>query len=96
MVKIKYDYEMKDSIMNKLGSIVDDLDSVNNKLYNANIPYDYGYRNSFMKVRDNLLGGRKRIDTYKNNLNREMESISKDELELSSRMNMIEEVIVEK
>lgn len=96
MTKIKYNIESKNSIINNLNATIDLLTTINNKFTNTYIPYDFYYKNSFNNLSYNLKEIKKELDNYKNDLNNYIEKINKNELELLSTINNIEELIIDK
>lgn len=96
MTKIKYNGESKNSIINNLNVTIDSLTTINNKFTNTYVPYDFYYKNSLNNLSYNLKEVKKNLENYKNNLNSCTEKISKNELELLSIINNIEELIIDK
>lgn len=96
MVKVKYNKENKNSITNNLNNCQNILNEINNRLYNMPNPYDYYYRNTLNNIKNTLRINKNDLLDYKNSLNNCIENINKDELELSAKINNIEELIIQK
>lgn len=96
MSKIKYNGDSKNSIINSLNVCLDTLSTINNSFYNTYIPYGFYYKNTLANLESSLIEDKEDLSNYKNNINKCMEDLNKNELEIMSKLNKIEEVIIEK
>ena len=96
MTKIIYDNNNKNNIINNLNSCINDLNFVNDIIYNMDVPYNFKYRNYVNDIRVNLERTKESISKYKNDINRYMEELNKNELEVLSLINKIEDNVVNK
>lgn len=96
MTKIIYNDDNKKGVINSLNTCINNLGNINNILSNTYIPYGFYYTNTLRNLKNNLVNTKEDLVDYKNDINKYMENINKNELELSSRINKIEDVIVEK
>lgn len=96
MTKIIYDNNNKNNIINNLNSCINDLNIVNGIIYNMDVPYNFKYRNYVNDIRVNLERTKESISKYKNDINRYMEELNKNELEVLSLINKIEDNVVNK
>lgn len=96
MTKIKYNNNNKNTIISNLNNCIDNLNVINNSFYNTYIPDDYYYKNTLANLMKDVRNIKDDVNNYKNDINRVMENINKNELELSSRINKINELNISK
>ena len=96
MTKIKCNAENKSTIINNLNECVNTLTNINNAFYNTYIPYDFYYKNNLNNIKNDLISSKNKLNNYKNNLNKFIEEINEEELEILSKLNKIEDIMIEK
>lgn len=96
MSTIEYNGELKQNTINSIDNVIDTLSSVNNSFYNTYTPSDYYYYYTFNNIKNNIINIKNGLQKYKNKLNTCAERINKDEIELSSKINKIEDNIIDK
>ncbi len=96
MSTIYYDKEKRQDIIYTLNDIIENLNIVNNNLYNTFVPKDYYYYNSLNNLKNSLKYTKRDLDNYKKKLNIIIDKINKDELDILSKANKIEEIFIER
>lgn len=95
-MKIKCNIDNKNIIINHITNCIDKIDDINKILYNTNIPNDFKYKSKLKDLQTKLINDKEKLFDYKNDFNKFVNEINKNELELNSKINKIEEIIIEK
>lgn len=96
MSKIIYNANNRDVCVNLLNNCIHLLGDVNNMLYNVNVPYDCTCKNIFNEEKNNFKKTKEILIDYKDNFNKYLEDINKKELEISSMINSLDDIIINK
>lgn len=94
MSKIKYDDSNKSTIINNLNNCINILNDININFDNLYIPYNFYYKNSLKNLKYDLKNNKDNLIKYKNSIINDMNKISKNELELQSKINKIDNIII--
>lgn len=94
MTKIEYNSEISGAVFNHLNICMDYLKNVNNILYNIHCPYGFRHSYDLNNLKGSVSNNKNAIYDYKDAINKCMDDIQKDELELLSKINKIEDIKV--
>jgi len=92
MTKIEYNSEFSNSSINHLNNCIGYLKDVNNILCNINYPYGFGHSGTLNNLRGNLSSIKEDIVDYKDDISKCMEDINRNELDLLSKINGVEDI----
>ncbi len=96
MAIIKCNYENKKKIINNLNNCISNLDDVNKVFKNTIIPYDFYYINSLNDIKKIIVTTKNDLNNYKNDINNCLENMNKNELELLSKINKIDDLVIDR
>ena len=96
MTKIKYNSDKKNTIVNNLNNIIDNVDVIINNFNNVYIPYDYYYKTTLVNLKYELKNINNNLKEYKYDFTYCSDKICKNELEILSNINKIDDVIINK
>ena len=92
MTKIECNVDCKDSSINCLNDCIDYLDDVNNIFYNISYSSGFRYSGTLSNIKSSIRNRREDIRDYKDDLNYKIEEIERNEMELLSIINRIEDI----
>ena len=92
MTKIECNIDYRSSSINYLNNCIDYLDDVNNIFYNISYPSGFRYSGTLSNIKSSIRNRREDIRDYKDKLNYKVEEIERNEMELLSIINRIEDI----
>lgn len=94
--KLEFNIQNKNGVINQMNNCIDELCNINNIAYNTILPYDFYYKSAFIDLKNDINKTKDNLANYKTDFTMITNEINKNELELSSTINKIEEIIIEK
>lgn len=93
--KIEFNSQNKVKVINQINNCIDEMKDINNIHYNTIIPNNFYYKGLFDNLKGNIEKNINNIVAYKEDFNMYTNNINKNEIELLSKINGIEEIIID-
>ena len=94
MTKITYNDQNKNEIISILNSCNSIINTANSKLKETYAPSNFPYQSTLNMIKNDVNKAQKDLQNYKNSLAKITKTIDNNELELLSRLNKIEDIII--